>query len=123
MYQRPAVTREEIIRSTLMNGGSVSQALGYLIDSRAIVKIGELKSKAGRRRDVVKLNPEAGYFIAVDLETARIRYALPAWWVTYISAGSRNWIADKDLTFQTSSSALKWFAATWSHGSNPASWR
>jgi Transcriptional regulator/sugar kinase len=76
MYQRPAVTREEIIRSTLLNGGSVSQALRYLMDSGTILKIGELKSKAGRRRDVLKLNPDAGYFIAVDLETARIRYAL-----------------------------------------------
>jgi predicted NBD/HSP70 family sugar kinase len=76
MYQRPAVTREEIIRATQLNGGSVSQALRYLIDSGTILKIGELKSKAGRRRDVLKLNPEAGYFIAVDLETARIRYAL-----------------------------------------------
>jgi predicted NBD/HSP70 family sugar kinase len=76
MYQRPAVTREEIIRSTQLNGGSVSQALRYLMDSGTILKIGELKSKAGRRRDVLKLNPEAGYFIAIDLETARIRYAL-----------------------------------------------
>ena len=76
MYQRPAVTREEIIRSTLLNGGSVSQALRYLMDSGTILKIGELKSKAGRRRDVLKLNPDAGYFIAIDLETARIRYAL-----------------------------------------------
>jgi predicted NBD/HSP70 family sugar kinase len=76
MYQRPAVTREEIIRSTHLNGGSVSQALRYMMDSATILKIGELKSKAGRRRDVLKLNPEAGYFIAVDLETARIRYAL-----------------------------------------------
>jgi predicted NBD/HSP70 family sugar kinase len=76
MYQRPAITREEIIRATQLNGGSVSQALRYLIDAGTILKIGELKSRAGRRRDVLKLNPEAGYFIAVDLETARIRYAL-----------------------------------------------
>jgi glucokinase len=76
MYQRPAVTREEIIRSTQLNGGSVSQALRYMMNSGTILKIGELKSKAGRRRDALKLNPDAGYFIAVDLETARIRYAL-----------------------------------------------
>ena len=76
MYQRPAITREEIIRGTQLNGGSVSQALRYLMDSGTILKIGELKSRAGRRRDVLKLNPEAGYFIAIDLETARIRYAL-----------------------------------------------
>jgi N-acetylglucosamine repressor len=76
MYQRTAVTREEVIRTTLLNSGSVSQALRFLMDSGTIVKVGELKSRAGRRRDVLKLNPEAGYFIAVDLETARIRYAL-----------------------------------------------
>lgn len=75
-YQRPAVTREEIIQVTNLNRGSASQALQHLANAGTILKIGELKSKAGRRRDVLKLNPEAGYFIAIDLESARIRYAL-----------------------------------------------
>ena|SRR5579864_5266712 len=76
IYQRPAITREEIIRSTGLNPASVSQALQRLLSSGTILKVGELKSRGGRRREVLKLNPEAGYFIAVDLETARIRYAL-----------------------------------------------
>ncbi len=76
LYQRPAITREEIVRSTGLNPASVSHALQRLLSSGTIVKVGELKSSGGRRREVLKLNPEAGYFIAVDLEQARIRYAL-----------------------------------------------
>jgi predicted NBD/HSP70 family sugar kinase len=76
LYQRAAVTREEIVRSAGLNGGSVSQALRFLADAGTVLKVGELRSNGGRRRDVLTLNPEAGYFIAVDLETARIRYAL-----------------------------------------------
>lgn len=76
LYQRAAVTREEIVRSTGLNSGSVSQALRCLADAGTVLKVGELKSNGGRRRDVLKLNPEAGYFIAIDLESARIRYAL-----------------------------------------------
>src|SRR6266404_1714635 len=76
IYPKPAITRDEIIRSTGLNPASVSQALQHLLSSGTVLKVGELKSRGGRRREVLKLNPEAGYFIAVDLETARIRYAL-----------------------------------------------
>jgi len=76
IYAKPAITRDEIIRSTGLNPASVSQALQHLSSSGTILKVGELKSSGGRRRGVLKLNPEAGYFVAVDLETSRIRYAL-----------------------------------------------
>ncbi len=76
LYQRSAITRDEIVRSTGLNPASVSHALQRLLSSGTIVKVGELKSSGGRRREVLKLNPEAGYFVAVDLERTRIRYAL-----------------------------------------------
>src|SRR5882762_2266927 len=76
IYPKPAITRDEIIRSTGLNPASVSQALQHLLSSGTVLKVGELKSRGGRRREVLRLNPEAGYFIAVDLERARIRYAL-----------------------------------------------
>src|SRR5207245_10127078 len=71
-----AFTVDEIIRSTGLNSASVSQALQHLLGSGTISKVGELKSRGGRRREVLRLNAEAGYFIAVDLERATARYAL-----------------------------------------------
>jgi len=76
IYQNAAITREQIVQSTGLNPASVSQALQHLLRRGTIVKVGELKSRGGRRREVLKLNPEAGYFIAVDLERSRARYAL-----------------------------------------------
>src|SRR6185295_12684495 len=76
IYQNAAITREQIVKTTGLNPASVSQALQHLLSSGTIVKVGELKSRGGRRREVLRLNPEAGYFIAIDLETARVRYAL-----------------------------------------------
>lgn len=41
-----------------------------------MLKIGELQSKTGRRRELLRLNAEAAYLVAVDLEASPIRFAL-----------------------------------------------
>jgi predicted NBD/HSP70 family sugar kinase len=76
VYQRPAVTREEITKATGLNPASVSHALQFLLRTGTIQKMGALQSRGGRRREVLKLNAESGYFVAVDLETTRLRVAL-----------------------------------------------
>lgn len=76
LYQHQAATRDEIIRTTRLNPASVSHALQYLLRTGTIQKLGLLASRGGRRREVLKLNPEAGYFLAIDLEATRIRFAL-----------------------------------------------
>src|SRR5262249_13737552 len=76
LYQQRTTTRTNIIDATALNAGSVSQALRLLLRSGTILKVGELESDAGRRREVLMLNPDAAYFIGVDLESHRIRFAL-----------------------------------------------
>jgi N-acetylglucosamine repressor len=76
LYQRQAVTRDEILQVTGLNPASASHALQYLLAVGTIQKMGSLKSSGGRRRELLKLNPEAGYFLAMDLDTTRIRFAL-----------------------------------------------
>src|ERR1700683_5230494 len=69
LYQRQAVTRDEILQATGLNPASASHALQHLLAVGVIQKMGSLKSRGGRRRELLKLNPEAGYFLAIDLET------------------------------------------------------
>jgi predicted NBD/HSP70 family sugar kinase len=75
-YRQPISTRAEILLATGLNPASASHALRHLIRSRTVLKVGELQSKAGRKREVLRLNPDAGYFVAVDLEASPIRFAL-----------------------------------------------
>jgi predicted NBD/HSP70 family sugar kinase len=75
LHQRRSVTRGEITHSTGLNPASVSHSLRYLTQNGTILKVGELESNGGRRREVIKLNDDAAYFVAVDLEGSRIRFA------------------------------------------------
>jgi predicted NBD/HSP70 family sugar kinase len=47
-----------------------------LLRSGTILKVGELESDGGRRKEVLTLNQDAAYFIGVDLEGHCIRFAL-----------------------------------------------
>jgi predicted NBD/HSP70 family sugar kinase len=64
------------MQATGLNAASVSQALRYLLDRRVILKAGEQKSNGGRKREVLKLNDDTGYLLAIDLEGSRIRFGL-----------------------------------------------
>jgi predicted NBD/HSP70 family sugar kinase len=75
IYQRGQMTRTEILQATGLNAASVSHALRYLLGTGTILKLGEIQSRGGRRSEVLKLNSDAAYFVAIDLEGTRIRIA------------------------------------------------
>lgn len=64
------------MQATALNAGSISQTLQLLLSNGTVLKVGELGSDIGRRREVFTLNPDAAYFIGVDLEGHRISFAL-----------------------------------------------
>src|SRR5262245_5949498 len=76
LYQKRHLTRIEIAELTGLNPASVSHALTHLLNRGLLLKTGEMQSEGRRRREVFDLNAEAGYFIGVDLEGDRIRFAL-----------------------------------------------
>jgi len=76
MFQRPATTRAEILRATGLNPASASHALQHLLRCGAVLKIGALEPNGGRSPDLLRLNPDAAYFVAVDLESVPPRVAL-----------------------------------------------
>lgn len=76
LYQRRTATRGELIQSTGLNPACVSLTIQHLLRCGAAQRAGELRSTGGRKREVLKLNSEAGYFVVVDLEGTRLRVGL-----------------------------------------------
>lgn len=76
LYRRRNQTRSQIIEATGLNAASVSHALRYLLNRGVLLKVGDYQAHSGRRREVLALNAEAGYFVALDLEGDRVRFAL-----------------------------------------------
>ena len=76
LYERREATRAEIVRATRLNVASVSFAVRHLLAHGLVQRGSGLHNSIGRKPDQLKLNPEAGYFLALDLEGTRIRFAL-----------------------------------------------
>jgi predicted NBD/HSP70 family sugar kinase len=77
LYMRRSLTRTEVIESTGLNQASASHGLRFLLDRGVVLKVGEVPSNgAGRPSEILTLNGDAGYFVAVDLEGGSIRFAL-----------------------------------------------
>jgi predicted NBD/HSP70 family sugar kinase len=91
LYQQGIATRSDIIETTGLNAGSVSQALRALLRNGTILRVGALESNGGRRREVLTLNQNAAHFIGVDLESHRIRFALASF------AGDMRYRWEEDL--------------------------
>ena len=70
------MTRGETIRATGLNPASVSHCLQSLLESGTILEVAKLPSNGGRRAHVLRLNAEAAYFVAMGLDSTRIRCAL-----------------------------------------------
>ena len=93
LYQRRTVTRADILESTRLNPASVSHALQLLMERGLVLRVGQIESNGGRRRELLKLNADAGYFVAVDLEGTSIRFAL----TNFVGDIRCRWEADIDF--------------------------
>jgi predicted NBD/HSP70 family sugar kinase len=76
MYRQPTITRGEILKATGLNPASLSHCLQNLIAAGVVLRVGEIESRTGRPPDLLRLNPDAAYFVVVDLEASPIRFAV-----------------------------------------------
>ena len=76
LSQRRTSTRTEILEATEINAASVSHALRFLMGVGVVIKVGERDSNGGRKQEVLKLNADERFLIAIDLEGMSIRFAL-----------------------------------------------
>lgn len=59
-----------------MNPACVSLTIQHLLQCGVAQRAGELRPTGGRKREVLKLNPEAGYLVVLDLEGTSLRVGL-----------------------------------------------
>lgn len=75
LHGRDSITRAELKKITGLNVASVSLVLRELIDFGIVQSLGKLRSSGGRKSEILRLNPEAAYFAAVDLARTPTRFA------------------------------------------------
>ncbi len=76
VYWFGPISRTEIAKTTGLRFASVSELSGDLIDQGFLKVVGYTGSIGGRKRELLGVNPEAGYIIGLDVGASRIRGVL-----------------------------------------------
>jgi predicted NBD/HSP70 family sugar kinase len=71
-----ASSRQELNAATGLSPASVSNVVRDLIDEGIVVEAGSVDSDGGRPRMILRVNPDHGYVIGVDVGEARVRVEL-----------------------------------------------
>ena len=76
LFFGPASSRQELNAATGLSPASVSNVVRDLIDEGIVVEAGSVDSDGGRPRMILRVNPDHGYVIGVDVGEARVRVEL-----------------------------------------------
>jgi len=69
-------TRQQLSAATGLSPASVSNVMRELLDERVVVEVGSIDSDGGRPRVLLRVNPEYGYVIGVDVGETRVQVEL-----------------------------------------------
>jgi predicted NBD/HSP70 family sugar kinase len=76
MYLSQARSRQDLSDATGLSPASVTSVVRELLDERIVVEAGQLDSDGGRPRALLRMNPEYGYSIGVDIGETGVRVGL-----------------------------------------------
>jgi predicted NBD/HSP70 family sugar kinase len=76
LYRDGPLSRHELVQSTSLSQASVSNLVGELIEEGLDEEAGQVESDGGRPRVLLRVSPEFGYVVGVDVGETRVQVEL-----------------------------------------------
>jgi len=76
LMKEKGLSRYDISKCLKGNAGTISRIVGRLVERQYLIEGKEKAAVVGRPRRPLRLNPEAGYIIGLDLEATNVRGAV-----------------------------------------------
>jgi predicted NBD/HSP70 family sugar kinase len=76
LYRDGPLSRQDLVQSTALSQASVSTLAGELIEEGLVEEAGQVGSDGGRPRVLLRVAPEFGYVIGVDVGETRVQVEL-----------------------------------------------
>src|SRR5258708_6265044 len=76
LYFEEPRSRHDLSRATGLSPASVSNVIRDLIDEGIVIEAGSVESDGGRPRGLLRVNPDYGYGVGVDVGETRVRVEL-----------------------------------------------
>jgi predicted NBD/HSP70 family sugar kinase len=76
LYFNPGASRHELGTTTALSAATVSNVVNDLMSDGLVIEAGAVSSDGGRPRTLIRVNPNYGYVVGVDIGETRIRVEL-----------------------------------------------
>ncbi|MFE9425265.1 ROK family transcriptional regulator [Kitasatospora sp. NPDC006697] len=76
LYFDGPLSRQELGQRSGLSGGSISNVVGELLADGLVEECGSVESDGGRPRILLRVAPEAGHLVGVDVGETKVRVAL-----------------------------------------------
>jgi predicted NBD/HSP70 family sugar kinase len=76
LYRDGPLSRHDLVQSTALSQASVSNLAAELIDEGLVEEAGQVESNGGRPRVLLRVAPEFGYVVGVDVGETRVQVEL-----------------------------------------------
>lgn len=76
LRKRDHVSRSEVSRITGWSKAKASQEIRSLVERGLLIEVGEGASQGGRRPQLLKINPQLGYIVGIDIGATSLETAL-----------------------------------------------
>ncbi|GIJ43480.1 sugar kinase [Virgisporangium aliadipatigenens] len=76
LYRDGPLSRYDLVQSTALSQASVSNLVGELVDEGLVEEAGQVESDGGRPRVLLRVAPEFGYVVGVDVGETRVQVEL-----------------------------------------------
>ncbi len=76
LYFEQPLSRQDLSRTTGLSPASVSNVIRDLIDEGIVMEAGSVESDGGRPRVLLRIDPDHGYVVGVDVGETRVRVEL-----------------------------------------------
>jgi predicted NBD/HSP70 family sugar kinase len=94
LYLREAASRNDLARGSGLSAATVSNVVSDLINDGLVAEAGSVSSAGGRPRSLLRVRPDFGHVVGVDIGETQVRVGLFDWTLAPVAEEARPIVAD-----------------------------
>jgi predicted NBD/HSP70 family sugar kinase len=95
LYLREAVSRNDLVRASGLSAATISNVVSDLINDGLVTEAGSESSAGGRPRSLLRVRPDFGHVVGVDIAETQVRVSLFDWTLAPVEEEVRPILADR----------------------------
>src|SRR5436190_1353066 len=95
LYLREAASRNDLAKASGLSPATISNVVSDLINDGLVAEAGSVSSAGGRPRSLLRVRPDFGHVVGVDIAETQVRVGLFDWTLAPVAEEVQPILADR----------------------------